>query len=739
MLGPGSASDYSRRLYRVLRIDLPTCSLSWNNGRCAALAALIEGFESASDWTVYGDAAGLAGDDSDPISGDYGLTFTKGSAATGYAGATKLLDYAIDLSGYTRFRVVLQLTAADAAKLSKAEVYFATTAGVADYRRWDFSTLVAGDNFLEFDLASPIASSGSPDMSAVIEFTVALHTTTATDTLAAPVWDDLRGLGTPLAPCHLTLNTCQVESVFRNHYADQAYYFTENDAPPGSIGQDLIVDWHETVGELNPKRGLGPGSTIAIGMIDPLHDGQGVDPYFSARGTKAGHQMRKFLAVHKYLQGRTAYVYEGYCYDDGTPPELSELTPRQYRIDAPPKASPGRVMFTLRDPLAQLEWGEGPADVEGELQADVTSSQLTWELSDADKAASYPTANFYVACEDEIAYVTSRSGTTLTFASTSDRGLFSTTAATHRAGEGVDLVDYYSGSIDSVLQAMLNAGGLPDSILDLSGWSTEVGVWARTDEGYDLSVPIRRQTRRSKLVQDFCESLNLMIWWDPEEQLVKMRFGRPLAPSESYAEITETDHVVKRHAVTVEPDESERITRVRVVHKVRSWVEKLDDPANYKTRRTYADGDAESGLQYGSEILREVFAYWLPDDLDFEAEALGLRGVDRYRDAPYRVQAVVPTYIAAQVSWGGIVRYTTEQVETENGQPQVIEAICVKKQRRKGSRSEWDIVLVETSVFGRWWFWADEDAGNYPQTIAYAHWSNEQGQMNDGTAGYGLI
>lgn len=739
MLGPGSASDYSRRLYRVLRIDLPTCLLNWNAGRCAPTAALIEGFENASDWDAYGDASGIAADDSDPISGDSGLTFAKGSAGTGYAGALKVLDYAIDLSGYARFRVVLQLTAADLAKASKAEVYFATSEGPADYRRWAFTSLVEGDNVLEFDLDSPTGTSGSPDMTSVLAIGVAVHTTVATDTLAGPVFDDLRGLGTPIAPCHLTLNTCQVEEVFRNHYADAPYYFTENDAPPGSIGEDLIVSWHETVGELNPKRGLGPGSTIAIGMIDPLHDGQGVDPYFVARGTRAGHQMRKFLAVHKYLQGRTAYVYEGYLYDDGTPPELSEMSRREYRIDAPPKASPGSVSFTLRDPLAQLEWGEAPGDVEGELQADVTASQLTWELSDADKATSYPTANFYVACEDEIAFVTSRTGTTLTFASLADRGLFGTTAATHRAEEGVDLVDYYSGSIDTVLRALLNAGGLPDSILDLSGWATEVGVWARTDEGYDLGVPIRRQTRRSKLVQDFCESLNLMVWWDPEAQLVKIRFGRPLAPSESFVEINEHDQVVKRHPVTVEPDESERLTRVRVVHKVRSWVEKLDDPANYKTRRTYADGDAESGLQYGSEILREVFAYWLPDDLDFEAEALGLRGVDRYRDAPYRVQAVVPTYVASQVSWGGIVRYTTETVETENGQPKVIEAICVKKQRRKGSRSEWDLVLVETSVFGRWWFWADDDAGDYPQSIDLAHWSNEQGQMNDGTKGYGLI
>ena len=738
MLGPGSATDYSRRLVRVLELQLPGCDLEWNVGRCAPESVLIEGMESASEWTIHGDGSGIAADTSDPISGDQRLTFAKGTAATGYAGIVKEFDFAQDLSGYERLRVCVGLTAADLAKASKVEVYLSTTTAVADYNRYDFSTLVEGDNFLEFVLLSPTGTSGSPLMTSVLSILVNIHTTVAADSLAAPTVDDFRAMGNPTAPCYKTLATSQAPEIFRNHNSLKNHRFSEQDAPAGTPGVPLLVPdtWTESAQKIDPKRGLGTGATISATLADPLHDDQGTDPYFAARPTRQGHQMSKFLARHKYLQGKTANVYEGWVYDDGRVPPLSEMDSRLFRVDTQPQASAGRAVLRLVDPLSRLEWSDAPEDLEGELAEDVTAATLTWKFSDATIAATYPSSDFYLACEDEIVHVTSRSGVTLTL---SERGVDNTDAATHDAEEGLDVVDYHAGDVDTVLQGILNDAGLADALLDLTTWSTENDTWAPE---YTLSVWIRRSTRRSQTLQDFCEGLNLMVWWDSEAQLVKMRFGRPLAPLETAVAIDDRIHSVKKYPTTVTPQEKERITRVRVYHNVRSWAEKLRDGENYKTRRTYIDGDAEHALQYGGsgEVLREVFAYWLPVDQKNEAEAIGFRVLDRYRDAPDLVKMTLGTARASLLSLGSIVQIVTERRQDEDGLPRTLECICIEKKRKPKSRGLWQLQFIETSVFGRWWFWSADTAGNYPLTKAYAHWANEQGKMpTDASDGYKFL
>ena len=736
MLGPGTAADYAKRRVRVLAVSVPRCQLNWNAGRCAPLSALLEGFEDASDWSVYDDASGIAADTTDPVSGTQRISLNKGTAGTGDGGLIKILDRPLDVTPWSKLRVVVGLPAADASKASKVRVYLDESLSFTDYSLWDLSGLQAGDNFLEIDLANPTATGGSPTLASVQRIAVVLYTTVATDGVTGWTVDDLRGLGTVTSPCYKTTATCQVTDIYANANALETVYFCSADAPPGTPGHALIVDWQETAGRLDPSKGLGQHGTIQIGLADPLHDDQGMDPYWSARAEHQGNQMAKFAERFLYLAGKTAIAYEGWTNTDGSAPQLSEMEARQYRIDRRPKSTSGALVLTLVDPLAVVEWSSSPEDVQGELRTAVSETATTWELDDAEQAAEYPTANFWVACEDEIAFCTSRSGTTMTIELVNGvRAQARTQPAAHASGEGVDLVDYFSGPVDTVLQGILNAAGLSDSLLDLTGWAAEVALFAPE---YDLEVWVRKGTRRSLILQDFCEGLNIGVWWDPEAQLVKVRFGRPLAPGESYVELDDRVHTVADVPTTCTPQEDLQHTRIRVFFAVRDWSKDLRDGASYRRKRTYVNGDAESALQLGTQKLHEVWNYWMPRDLGEEAAANAYRQLARGSSAPDLVSAVVPSWIASKLTWGGLVRFTTTRRQNADGSPKVLECIVVRKQRR-GNSELWTVEMLETTVFGRWWWWAADDALDYPGDIDSAHWANDAGQMSDGTPGYGLI
>lgn len=735
MLGPGVGSDYGKKRVRVLALETPRCTLEWGVGRCAPRSSLIEGFEDATEWIAHGDASGIAADTTDPVSGSSATTWNKGTAATGYGGIEKTYSQPLDLTPWSRLRVVVRIPAAELAKILRIRVYLDESTSFTDYSGFDFTGLQAGDNFLTIALASPTFSAGTPTLEAVQRIIILAYTTTATDALTGIGADDLRGLGTPVAPCYKTTGTCQVPGIYANHNVLGYDYFADQGSPRGTPGHKLVIGWEESVGRIGTK-GLGSHSTVRVTLADPLHDDQGLDPYWESRATRQGNQIAKFVERHKYLQGKTALVYEGWANSDGTAPALSEMTARRYRVDRRPDADDGMGRITLADPLGAVELGSSPEDVQSALRTAVDATTDTWELEDAEDAAGFPTGDFWVACQDEIVHVASRSSTTLTITTVDgERNEARTAAASHASGEGVSLVDYYAGPVDTVLQTILNAAGLEDGILDLSGWAAEVALFAPE---YELEVWIRKSTRRSLLLQDFTENLNLLLWWDPEQQKVRIRFGRPLAPGESFVEIDDRKHTDASSPTTHDPQVDLQYTRVRVYHQVRDWSQDLRKPESYRRKLTYVSGDAESALQRGEQDLHEVFNYWMPRALEEEAKANAFRSLASSSDAPDLIRCVVPAWIAEQVGWGSLVRFTSTRRQDEDGNPKVLETVCVRKARR-GDSELWALELLETTVFGRWWWWADDDAEDYPGSVEYAHWANDAEQMPDGTPGYSLI
>lgn len=356
---------------------------------------------------------------------------------------------------------------------------------------------------------------------------------------------------------------------------------------------------------------------------DAQADGTGFNPH--ERGTF----WSKFVARNPYYEGFRVRVYEGSMGQD-----LADMRVRHYiidRIDGPDDKGVTvecKDLFTLveeRKAKAPRASGGRVANDGGIGAGSGETIQLTpVGIGDED----YPTSG-RVAIGDEIAEF-SRSGDDMTL---DTRGVLGTPAEGHDEDDRVQLVLSYEGeqAQDIVYDLLTEYANVDPARIPKAEWDSEANEYLQTQYTAHLPEP--------ESVEDLIGELTVQAGFtifprvDTDEiklrAIVGSRFG-------SEGALISDERDIRQDSLEIERKPDRRVSQVWVYHGIRNWIEDVEEPSNYASRRIVADLQAESDEEYGQKSIKEVYGRWLPRYAGAPAETCGERILSLYRDTPFR-------------------------------------------------------------------------------------------------------
>lgn len=349
--------------------------------------------------------------------------------------------------------------------------------------------------------------------------------------------------------------------------------------------------------------------------------GTAYDPYES--GTFWG----TFLARNPYHEGYALRVRQGQVGDT-----LAEMQTRHYIIDRISGPADGSVKLTAKDLFSKVEdrKAKAPTATRGELlngfdeqhAGDIT--MIPVGIGDLD----YPTGEFHVAVGKEAIRVTRSAGSDVL--AIQERAALGSELEDHDGSDKVQLVLVYDSerAHDIVEDLLTEYAGVPASAIPSSEWDSEM-----TDRPERLTAYIAEPTPVEDLVGELAEQIGFTLWPDVVANEIKIKV---LSLPETITPTVDDDAWMIEGSYSSKRMIKERVSQVWVYYGQRSPLESQDDPANYHSRRVFADLDAETDEFYGTASIRSVFSRWIPQYAGTFAATAGSRILSIFRDPPRR-------------------------------------------------------------------------------------------------------
>ncbi len=513
--------------------------------------------------------------------------------------------------------------------------------------------------------------------------------------------------------------------------------------PPSSDFDLIAIPAVTSVGlaptVIDPINGIGKRASVVVTIKDFTHSDLGLDPYVAERGydsTKRSTFWLKLLTRNPYYQNRPLRVKVGYIVD-GEAPDPANFQTRLYlmqRIDGPDAT--GSIRITAQDPLKLLdnERSKSPLANTGTLLADITFADMSATLTPAGIGDAEYAASGTMAMGSELATFT-RVADAITFVARGTNG----TAEDHNAGSAMQVCTVYSGqSITEVLYDLLvNKAGISADYIDLAAWNAEADVWLSE---YEIATTIAKPVGVNQLVGELAQQCLFYIWWDERTQLITFRAIRPTG-HDAVSTIDDTNNIIADTQARTEKPE-DRKTQVWVYHGQLDPLVDLAKPYNFLSVRATADADAEGDPEYGDSRILPIYSRWLPITATSEADKLGLRLLNRYRDNPKTYQFKLDAKDSA-IWTGDVVSATMRSIIDFTG-AQVATPLQILEVRETVPGSEYEYVAQDTQFKGRYAFWAPDDEDDYldatdADRARYAWWSDGSGLMSDNSSGYQYV
>lgn len=454
--------------------------------------------------------------------------------------------------------------------------------------------------------------------------------------------------------CHNTYHTCPVKSLFDKGTLTLKFTKSMSNMP---VDQGLYYPVLQSVSALantvnlsgsDPKLGLlGRRGTVEVNLRDFVYNDTYVDKYSSERvsGTAQnsgvgydpldqGTFFSKTKARFPNYAGRAIRVIDGYLQPDGT---ITEQTERHYILtDIMGPDETGNVTIKGKDilSLADKEQAQAPKASKGYLSADLTDVATTFTLAPAgvgnasytDTTSANPLTTdgaYYGRIGDEIVSFT-RSADVFTIV----RALKGTTASDASSNDLFQEVLVYEGqSIDTVLGDLLdNYTTISGSFLDTATWVTEITTWLNSTS-IDTVIPTPSPV--ADLVGDL-SVLGVSIWWDAQDQLVKMKSNRPPFRDPIYY-LSDTSNL---KSLKQEDRDEDRRTQVYYYSLQNDVTKDPKDKGGYDRLLVTVDSDAETANYYNDSKTREVFCRWLNQGDEISVDIFSKRLLLRFNTAP---------------------------------------------------------------------------------------------------------
>lgn len=363
--------------------------------------------------------------------------------------------------------------------------------------------------------------------------------------------------------------------------------------------------------KLDPGRSLGERETVSINIKDFLH-------VFDTESFTAGTFWTKFRARFPSLQGQLISVFRG---EEGD--ALAEMERRDYIIDRIQINETG-ADISAKDPLYLLrsKASQAPNVNTGELLAAIDEDDLSFTLSPAGIGnLEYPASGRLCIGGEEIVSFT-RSGDTVTLSSRGEN--LGGTGIAHDEETKVQLVlEYDTATPSEIINDLLtNYTTVDASWIPLTEWQEQVDDYIARNFGAQIPVP----TSVIKLMDELCEQVGLIMYWDAVARLIRLK---PLAPPSSGFIVNTSNLMGGSFDVQEQPDK--RVSQAWVYYGQRDPTKKIDEENNYRRISvTIADNETD----YPEPAIKKTFSRWISINARTTAERLGDLIIGRYKIPP---------------------------------------------------------------------------------------------------------
>jgi len=414
------------------------------------------------------------------------------------------------------------------------------------------------------------------------------------------------------------------------------------------------------LGRVDDKLGsLGKRARVTVNLKDFAWSDQVTDPYVSTRTynpASQGTYFAKLRARNPYYYGRALRVRNGYVGD-----VIADMRTRHYIITEwiGPDSS-GNIKITAQDPLklADDEFAQCPAPSVGKTLDGFSDSYTgTLTFATAGDGTAYGTEG-RIAIGSEIL---SFDGGTADTINITARGLDGTEAASHNAGDTVQLCYRVEAStIYTVAEDLLTTfAGVDASFIPSADWETEIKTWLSSVR---LTRTVAKPTAVRKLLGELAD-FGVVFWWDEISQEVKLKTNRPPGYNETFAQLTDASQILEKSAIREDLDD-QRLSRVLVWHGYISASDSVSDGENYKRLFVTVDADAESADEYDQIRELVIFLPWLGSvGDDAVASSIGNRMLARYRDTPQRLTFNVDAKDRTSVDPADLVEVSSHTIQ----------------------------------------------------------------------------
>ena len=430
----------------------------------------------------------------------------------------------------------------------------------------------------------------------------------------------------PNKKCFNTYATCQD----RPNYSATTKTLTftkQNSALPKQAGSTVgffpsITNSSTQSAELNvgarrfDLNTLGKSSSASITMTDAPYSDNLTDPYVLERTynpLERGTFWGKFLAQNPYYSGDEYRIYTGEAGQN-----ISDMDYKRYLVDKITLPnSAGTVSISCVDQLRTLDFDKAIF-----LDAGTFTIQGSISQSDVDILTNYPvgttadlpdTLQPYFKLDDEVIKFGNLGQQNGYYKFESCiRGQFGTTAESHE-NSTIQLCHYFQKSnvlptaqagLYYHLKTLYNDAGWSDSLLDLTGWETEIST--RLSLYDDVARLVHEPTPTADLIGELQRDCGFFSWFDEYDKKLKIKAVRP--EIESYS-IDEYNHILAGTA-QFNVESQDRITQLVFSYDMPNKVLSVDNRGSYsQTHITLTD--KANPNQYGQSITHVIKSPWL--------------------------------------------------------------------------------------------------------------------------------
>jgi hypothetical protein len=483
------------------------------------------------------------------------------------------------------------------------------------------------------------------------------------------------------------------------------------------------------------EKPLGITGRASVQFLDAPFDDWVGDWYLADRASRRGNFWAKFTARNPFFANMRLTIYEGEAGQT-----LDQMEKRLYlveNIDGP--SSDGKVTLSAVDPLwlADDKRAKFPRETEIELYSDIDAVSATVRviasLTDDMTDAFGNTATSYLTIGSEIISYTGQTdeGDGRYLLTGVARGTLGTTAASHKAEDKCQRCGHYElmDAWDIAYDLITGHTSIPPEFIDKPQWDAEAGVYL---QGYQFSRTVPAPQAVNKLLGELMRDGTFYVWWDERAQLIPLKAVRPEVATRTVSDAG--DFVAGTIDIERSPDE--RISRAVVYFGVVDPT-KSDDPANFRQKRGRIEADAENE-DGGAEIMEKViYSRWIINDV--HAREMLQRLLARFAYTPVYLPVVM---VDDAMRIGDVVNVQTRLIIDSEGAERVLRWQVIEAQRVKPAETTRYLLQQFIYQSSRYGVWMADDAPTFDEApeelreLGGAWWSNDDGEMSDGSAGY---